>query len=234
MDIPQPEMVSIPAGTFVMGLPEFPQDAQIHWRWHSGETVPVRAFQLGKFAVTNAQYRAYVRATGAPAPSHIDQPGFNADNQPVGGISWEDATAYCHWLASATHKPYRLPTDAEFEYATRGNLPGKKFFIGDTLTPNDACYAGQPAPKPVGSFPPNAFGLYDMTGNVWQWCAERYEDVSNGIKAVNKPTGKDPAHNRVLRGGSFLTKDEIYLWAAYRHEDPPDLRHECLGFRVAL
>lgn len=234
MKIIEPQLVSVPAGSYVMGLPACPPEATFNWRWHSGDNVQVKAFQIGKYAVTNAEYRCFVQAAGAPAPSHIDKDGFNADNQPVGGISWEDAVAYCGWLAKVTGKPYRLPTDAEWEYACRGGLAGKKYSLGDSLTEQDAWFGGKPAPKQVGSFRPNGFGLYDLTGNIWQWCQDRYEDVSKGIKATNKPTGKDTAGNRVLRGGSYLTTNDLNLWCAYRHEDPTDLRHECLGFRVVL
>jgi formylglycine-generating enzyme required for sulfatase activity len=234
MNVHEPQMIEIPAGRLVMGLPACPEEAGSVRRWHSGEEMHIREFKLGRFAVTNAEYKAFIRATGAAAPSHIGRAGFDADEQPVGAVSWEDAVAYCQWLGKATGKKYRLPTDGEWEYAARGGQAGKKYSTGDRLDAKDACFGGAPAPKPVGSFPPNGFGLYDMTGNIWQWCADRYEDVSKGIKATNKPTGKDPANNRVLRGGSYLTTNDLNLWVAYRHEDPPDLRHECIGFRVAI
>lgn len=229
----EPELVRIPAGKVVLGLPACPPEAKFHHRWHSGKTVSVAAFKLGRFAVTNDEYRRYMRASGAPAPSHIDQPGFNGQRQPVGGISWDDAHAYCQWLAKVSGKRYRLPTDEEWEYAARGGHEGRCFPWGDCVDATHACYGGVAAPRPVGSYPPNDFGLFDMIGNMWQWCADRFEDKSEGLKAVNKPTGKDPSVNRVLRGGSYLTTNVLNLWIAYRHEDPPDLRHECLGFRVA-
>lgn len=234
MSIQLPEMIRIPGGVVTLGTPACPPSANIHWRWHTGKKVEIPAFSLGKYTVTNKEYRSYVQMTGADKPSHIDKEGFNLDTQPVGGISWEDAHAYCKWLAGQTGKPYRLPRDSEWEYAARGGRENSIFPWGDALDPNMACFGGQAAPRPVGSFPANGFGLYDMIGNIWQWCDEKYEQMSDGIKAINKPTGKETSANRCLRGGSYLTTNILNLWIAYRHEDPPDLRHECLGFRVAM
>jgi len=228
------DLVSIPAGQLQMGLPACPPRPNFSWVWHSGKVVNVAAFALARTHVTNAEYRVYLAATGAPPPSHLDQPGFNADRQPVVGISWHNATAYCAWLAKESGQPYRLPTDAEYEYAARGGRAGSIFPWGHALDPSFACFGGQAAPMPVGSYPANGFGLHDMVGNTWAWCSDRFEDVSAGVKASNKPTGLEPAGNRVLRGGSYLTCHYLNLWIAYRHEDPPDLRHESIGFRVAL
>jgi formylglycine-generating enzyme required for sulfatase activity len=227
-------MVEIPKGTVTLGTPACPPNANFNWRWHSGKRVEIAAFRLGKFAVTNAEYRAYVEHTGAGVPLTLDRTGFNAETQPVGGVSWEDAAEYCKWLTGQAGKKFRLPSDAEWEYAARGGQEAARFHWGDAIGPDHACFAGEAAPRPSGSYPPNGFGLYDMTGNVWQWCQDRYEDVSDGVKATNKPTGKDTVDNRVLRGGSYLTTNVLNMWIAYRHEDPPDLRHECIGFRVAL
>lgn len=234
MPVLLPDLVSIPAGSLRAGVPPCPPHANIAWVWHSGLTIPVRAFQLGRTHVTNAEYRVFLRATGATRPGHIDRPGFDALRQPVVGISWDDAVAYCSWLAGVTGKPYRLPTDAEYEYAARGGRPGTIFPWGNALDPKYAAFGGLAAPAPVGSHPANGYGLHDMVGNAWSWCQERFEEVSGGVKACNRPTGRDPADNRVLRGGSYLTCHYLNLWIAYRHEDPPDLRHESIGFRLAL
>lgn len=230
----EPKMIELPAGEYVIGEPACPDDADLHWRWHSGSRVQVKAFAMGATCVTNAEYIAYMDDTGAEAPSHIHVNGFDGEEQPVGGISWEDASAYCQWLSQSSGKAYRLPTDSEWEYAARGGMSGKRFPWEGDLSLDHAWYGGQAAPKPVGQYEPNGFGLYDVVGNIWEWCDNVFEDVSDGIPSVNTPTGKDPSVNRVLRGGSYLSTIEFNLWVAYRHEDPPDLRHECLGFRVAL
>ncbi len=230
----EPRMIEVPAGEFEMGVPSCPPNANLYWRWDTSGPIKVAAFQMGRCAVTNAEYGEYVRGTGAAAAISMAKPGFDAPDQPAGGVSWEEATAYCQWLARTTGRAYRLPRDAEWEYAARGGRAHTIFSWGNALDPALACFGGQAAPSPVASFPPNGFGLHDMVGNIWEWCEERYEDVSQGIKATNKPTGKDPASNRVLRGGSYLTTNVLNMWIAYRHEDPMDLRHECIGFRVAL
>ncbi len=229
-----PDLATIPGGRLLMGRPKCPPRPGLVWIWHSGKSVRVPRFSLARTHVTNAEYRVFLADTGAPKPSHIDREGFNADRQPVIGISWDDATAYCAWLAAKTGRPYRLPRDAEYEYAARGGRSGTIFPWGDALDPRFACFGGHAAPRPVGSYPANGFGLHDMVGNVWAWCSEKFEEVSAGLKASNKPTGLDPAGNRVLRGGSYMTCHYLNLWIAYRHEDPPDLRHESIGFRLAL
>jgi formylglycine-generating enzyme required for sulfatase activity len=150
MNVVTTAMVQIPKGVLTYGLPECPPNGNIHWRWHSGRKVEVAAFQLGKYAVTNAEYREYVKATGAPAPSHIDKAGFNDDKQPVGGISWDDARGYCKWLSAQTGKAFRLPSDAEWEYAARGGKEGTRFSWGESLDPRQACFGGTAAPVPVG------------------------------------------------------------------------------------
>ena len=235
MSVVEPQMVQVPAGRLTMGVPECPPKANFHWRWHTGRVVDVQAFIKGKYPVTNAEYRSYLQDTGGAAPSENDAEGFGADGQPMVGVSWEDATAYCRWLADRTGKPYRLPGDAEWEYAARGGSGDTIFPWGDALDPAHACFGGRAAPEPVGRYPANGFGLCDVVGGVWEWCEERYEEVSDGVPATQQPSGtEDPAQNRVLRGGSFRTQDLLQMYIAYRHEDPPDLRHESIGFRVAL
>ena len=227
-------MIEVPKGRIRMGIPPCPPRSNLPWVWHTGAEIEVPAFQLSRTHVTNAEYRAFLAATGRPPPPSIDQPGFNGDEQPVVGISWDDANFYCAWIGEQHGLHYRLPRDSESEYAARGGREGSIFPWGDALDPRFACFGGQAAPRKVGSFPPNGFGLHDMIGNVWAWCSDRFEDVSAGVKAINRPTGKDPANNRVLRGGSYMTSNYLNLWIAYRHEDPPDLRHESIGFRIAL
>lgn len=229
-----PVLVPIPGGRLLMGRPKCPPRANFPWIWHSGKTVKVAPFALARVHVTNAEYRVFLKETGAAKPSHIERRGFDGSRQPVVGISWHDAVAYCAWLREKTGKPYRLPADAEYEYAARGGSSSTIFPWGDALDPRFACFGGHAAPKPVGTYPANGFGLHDMVGNAWSWCSERFEEVSAGVKACNKPTGRDTADNRVLRGGSYMTCHYLNLWIAYRHEDPPDLRHESIGFRLAL
>jgi len=234
MNVIEPMTNDIPKEVLVMGVPACPPEATFHHRWHTGRRVEIAAFKLGRYPVTNLEYRAYLADTGAKPPAFINAPGFSADHQPVGAVSWLDSVAFCSWLVQRTSKGYRLPTDAEWEHAARGGNEGTCFAWGDELSPDKAWYGGQATTKEAGQYPANGFGLFDMTGNVWEWCADRFEDVSGGLHAIDNPIGKPPSDNRVLRGGSFLTKNPMNLWLAYRHEDPPELRHECIGFRVAL
>ena len=233
MQFLEPELIKMPGGEYVRGMPPCPPDNKLAHPWTSGEVVLVEPFLLGRYLVTNVEYRAYLRDTNAPPPSHIDQPDFCQDKQPVVGISWDDATAYCRWLSDRSARRYRLPSDSEWEYAARGGRQGTRFPWGDDLSLEHAWFNQQPAPKPVGSFPANAFGLHDMVGNAWEWCQERFDEVATHTKSINTPTNKPPEMNRVLRGGSFLTFDPLHLYIAYCHEDPPDLRHHCIGFRIA-
>lgn len=231
----EPDIVTIPAGELVLGVPAVPKSFSLPHRWHTGKRIHVDAFQLSCAAITNAHYRTFLDDTGGPDNTWMQKLNYDRDDQPVVNINWYDAKAYCDWLRRRTGKGFRLPSDVEWEYAARGQSAGSIFPWGDELDEAYACYGGKEAPQPVASHPPNGFGLYDMIGNVWQWCEDRYKDASCGQDALNKiDDSTDTSQNRVLRGGSFLTTNPHCLYIAYRHEDPPDLRHQCLGFRVAL
>ncbi len=158
------ELVNIPSGELTMGVPPVPANADITRLWHTGKQVKLRPFKLGRYPVTNGQYLTFVEETGADRPDNVDTEGTNAANQPVGGLSWEDADAYARWLAERTGLPYRLPTDSEWEYAARGGRESTIFPWGDEISAELCCYNNLPAPTPVGQYPPNGFGLYDMVG----------------------------------------------------------------------
>ncbi len=230
----EPEWVNIPAGIVTLGAPRCPDDFPLH-HWRGPRRVEVKEFQIARYAVTRGEYERFLNDTRHPAPVDWQDHALADPRQPVCGVSAEDADAYCRWLRAKTAKAYRLPHADEWETAARGGLEGKKFPWGDD-PPDGQCHfglTGKDGPLPVGSFPANGFGLYDMAGNIWQWLADRYVDVADD-KPGNTPTGKSAAINRVLVGGSFMTADPDCLRVAYRHEDPPDLRHRCLGFRVAM
>lgn len=229
-----PEMVLIPAGPAILGVPECPPSYSLGHRWRGPREVLVPAFQIGKYAVTRAECESFLTATGHEPPADWTDPVLSDPRQPVGGVSWQDAADYCQWLASVTGTAFRLPSADEWEKAARGGLIGKRFPWGDE-DPKGRCCFGVPAdgaPAPVGSYPANGYGLYDMAGNMWQWLGDLYIDVASD-EPVNTPTGRPARENRVLVGGSFITPNTDPMWVAYRHEDPTDLRHRCLGFRVA-
>ena len=141
----EPEMVRIPAGVLAIGVPAFQGEFFEDLRpWHTGKTVEMAAFSISKYAITNREYRDYVAKAGAGVPMRFDDPAFNADNQPVVGISWLDGAAYCEWLQAETGKPYHMPTDAQYEYTARGGNEGAKYPWGDDLDPSRASYGGHP------------------------------------------------------------------------------------------
>jgi formylglycine-generating enzyme required for sulfatase activity len=201
---------------------------------------------MGKFVVTQAQWRAVagmpkVDRALDPAPSK-----FKDDHRPVEQITWYEAVEFCERLSQKTGKLYRLPSEAEWEYACRAGTTSD-FYCGDTITMNFAHYdyskdggISPPIKKlyrnhtiEVGSFPPNAFGLYDMHGNVWEWCADywfaNYQgapiDGSASIAGGNK-------FYRMLRGGSWKDKVWDYCRSSTRLKSEPDSRNDGVGFRV--
>ena len=207
-------MVLIPAGTYDMGSTTGDSDEQpVH-------TVSIDAFYMDMYEVTNARYQQFVQKTGYPEPPLWHNPRFNAPELPVVRVTWRDAVAYATW----TNK--RLPTEAEWEYAARGNLIGKKYPTGDIITHADANFGGKvSAPQsgdipfladadrwewtsPVGSFPPNGYNLFDMAGNVWEWCFDEYNGEFYSLSPQNNPRfgreiAPDNENFRILRGGGW-------------------------------
>ena len=195
-------------------------------------TVYLDAFYIDKYEVTNALYKKFMEATGHRTPGYWTNPSYNQPDQPVVGVSWDDAEAYARWSGK------RLPTEAEWEKAARGGLVGKRYPWGNDISHNDANYSGISGtdiwngPAPVGKFPPNGYGLYDMAGNVWEWVADRYLSNYYSISPQNNPTGPDTGSYRVLRGGSW-DYDTYFLRCARRYYyGPTDTRYD-VGFRCA-
>jgi formylglycine-generating enzyme required for sulfatase activity len=237
------DMVLVPSGTFEMGSPENePErtDAEGPQR-----TVALPSFFMGRYLVTQAQWRAVAKLEQMnieldPDPSH-----FKGDNRPVEQVSWVEAVEFCNRLHEKTKRPYRLPSEAEWEYACRAGTT-TPFAFGKTLTTEianydgDDTYNGGPEGKyrkettPVNEFGvANAFGLCDMHGNVWEWCADHWHDNYEGA-----PTDEtawltdDETASRVLRGGSW-SYDPRLCRSATRDLNPPDDRYLNIGFRVS-
>ena len=174
------DMVYIPGGTFMMGSPT-DEEERLYWEGPQ-HSVTVDPFWMAKYLVTQAQWRAVMGNN----PSR-----FNGDNRPVENVSWYDSVKFCQRLSEITGDPYRLPSEAQWEYGCRAGTT-TPFYFGPTITTDLANYDGKypygSAPKgvkrqqttDVGSFPPNAFGLYDMHGNVWEWCADPWHDNYQG------------------------------------------------------
>ena len=196
------EMVLIPAGTFQMGSTIGDSDEQpVH-------SVTLNAFYMDVYEVTNARYQKFVESTGYPQPPLSHNPRFNAPNTPVVRVNWRDAAAYAAWADK------RLPTEAEWEYAARGGLTGKRYPNGDIITYANANLANVNETDkwkwtaPVGSFLPNGYNLYDMAGNVWEWCFDEYNSEFYSVSPENNPRfGReqvpDNENFRILRGGGW-------------------------------
>ncbi|MEM9276606.1 MAG: SUMF1/EgtB/PvdO family nonheme iron enzyme [Cyanobacteria bacterium P01_F01_bin.143] len=226
------EMVSISAGEFEMGSPGGEKDRDSDESPQRKVSVP--AFFMGRFAVTQSQYKAVIGNNPAR---------FRGDPRPVERISWDEATKFCQKLSDKTGRNYRLPSEAEWEYACRAGTISP-FHFGATLTSNLANYDGnftyQSEPKgkyrqettEVGSFPPNAFGLYDMHGNVWEWCLDYSHGNYNGAPIDGSAWLDDNDNDyRMLRGGSWLN-DPWYCRSAGRGRYNPAQRYNYFGLRV--
>jgi formylglycine-generating enzyme required for sulfatase activity len=234
---PGTDMARIPAGEFSMGSAA--QDANADEK--PVHTVYVSAFFIDRFEVTNAQYRDFILATGHSPPrveaawaepynwtGDMYPPGTG--NNPVVLVSWHDAVAYAAWADK------RLPTEAEWEKAARSGLAGKVFPYGDTIEASQAnffiSYLRARELRPVGSFKPNAFGLYDMAGNVWEWCRDWYSPGYYRKSAAENPAGPLHGENKVFRGGSWKN-DKQFLRCAQRGKNSPDYKSPVVGFRCA-
>jgi serine/threonine-protein kinase len=218
-----PGMTYIPAGFFTMGCEVgLPDERPPH-------VVYVNAFLLDRTEVTNRQYRAFCDATGRKYPP--DSPrdiGYFRDKPecPVVNVTWDDAAAYAAWAGK------RLPTEAEWERAARGGLEGKLYPWGDDITTGHANFALSRT-KRVASYFPNAYGLYDIVGNVWEWCADWYQPNYYGESPSENPRGPAQGMRRVLRGGS-TEGQKTTLRVSYRHHLPPWSYGTDIGFRCAM
>ena len=185
------EMVLIPAGKFVMGSPGSEVGRMENETQH--EVTFTKTFYIGKYEVTQEQWDAVM----GNKPSEE-----KGKNLPVTSVSWKDCQEFIKKLNAKTDGGYRLPTEAEWEYACRAGTT-TAYSFGDEITPKDANYVSSSTGKPVavGSYQPNAFGLYDMHGNVWEWCEDRHGEYPK--VAVTDPKGPATGYGRVLRGGSF-------------------------------
>ena len=210
------QWANIPAGTFTMGSPTSEVNRSSDETQHK---VTLSAFKMSKYEVTFAQYDAFCDATGREKP---DDEGWGRGNRPVINVSWHDATAFAEWMGC------RLPTEAEWEYACRAGTI-TPFNTGNNLTTSQANYDREKT-LPVGSFAPNAWGLYDMHGNVWEWCSDFYGVYNSGNQTNPKGSSSGSNRNRVLRGGSW--NNAAYIRSAVRFFNPQERRYEDWGFRL--
>jgi formylglycine-generating enzyme required for sulfatase activity len=231
----EPELVFIPAGEFLMGSdPIKDKDAT------DGEQPQHRLYlpdyAIAKTPVTNAQYLAFMRATNHDAPEHWEgrKPPVGEEDHPVVNVSWHSAMAYCSWLSEVTGKPYRLPSEAEWEKGARGT-DGRIYPWGNAWDTGrcNSSEGGKGRTTPVGSYPQGAspYGLLDMAGNVWEWCHSLY-----GPYPYNAEDGREDAQAggaRVLRGGAFLD-DAGNMRCAAHLRSYPVYGVNLVGFRIVL
>jgi uncharacterized protein (TIGR02996 family) len=243
----------VPPGKFRMGSPQgerhrYPDEGPRH------EVEITRAFYLGVFPVTQAEYE---RVTGMN-PSHFAAGGQGAEavsgldtrDFPVDSVSWRDAVAFCEKLSALPEeklagRKYRLPTEAEWEYACRAGVLADPFHFGASASGLEVNFDGDHPPSggeegpflgrttAVGSYRPNAWGLYDLHGNVCEWCSDWFDEDYYSESPKRNPQGPDAGTSRVLRGGCW----NFYGWncrTAYRGNNAPGYRHYLIGFRVAL
>ena len=187
-----------------------------------------KPFYLGIHQVTQHQYFAVMGAS----PSRFSDSNFSNANHPVENVSWNDAREFCDRLSKKTGKKARLPTEAEWEYACRAGTT-TAFNTGDNLRPDQANFneSGKTQTVPVGSYPANALGLFDMHGNVWEWCSDWYGNYPEG--AAIDPKGPERGSSRVLRGGSW-NDSPVICRSAHRFWDVPIHRDNLIGCRLAL
>ncbi len=265
--------VHISGGRFSMGSPETEVSRSDNETLHE---VEVSDFWMCRYVVTVKEFRDFIKTTGYRTDaeeknsSYIwngkewkdtegvnwrhdvsgKERGENEDNHPVIHVSWNDAVAFCKWMTEKTGKKFRLPTEAEWEYACRAGK-STPFNTGESLTTKQANYNGKypyngnpegeyrEKTLPVESFEPNKWGLYNMHGNVWEWCSDWYEaDYYKECKkdgVVKDPEGPKPesGSHRVLRGGSWNNNAE-YCRSAYRCNDTPGYRNSYVGFRLVF
>jgi formylglycine-generating enzyme required for sulfatase activity len=223
----------IPGGEYVLGSPadqpgRYADEAAPH-------RVTLKPFYISVTEITNAQYGRFLKATGHKAPLYWGDKNLNGPNQPVVGVTWFEAVAFCRWLTEATGVTCKLPTEAQWEAAARGGLVGRLYPWGDqdpdaggvrraNLRHDGTAQDGFLYSTPVGSFAANGYGLFDMAGNVSEWCRDRYAPLRTGGPFKSGAL-------RLLKGGSWIHGPRD-LRVAARQAAPPRYADGYIGFRV--
>jgi sulfatase modifying factor 1 len=217
------ELVEVPAGWFWMGWEAgHPAERPRHRLW-------LDAFAIGRYPVTNAEYARFVAAAGAAPPPWWMHADFSDPAQPVVGVAWADAVAYCDWRSGAEHRRFRLPTEAEWEKAARGGLESARFPWGDAHPGTGRAER----PPRVTDGKANPLGLHALSGVCHEWCLDWEDAGYYAISPERNPPGPAAGTRRVSRGGAWRHQDP---WSpvAHRSSLPPALRYSDYGFRVVL
>lgn len=243
------EMIPVPEGCFQMGN-TFGDGYYMERPVHE---VCLSAFAIGEFSVTRGDFKKFAEETGYRSEAEKSGgcyiydgirwvkdpasswrfPGFlQQDNHPVVCVSWNDSIAYAEWLTGKMKRQYRLPTEAEWEYAARSGGKQEKYAGSDDVD-SVAWYSRNSGNRthPVGSKQPNDLGLYDMSGNVWQWTADWYNERYYRESPINNPQGPNSGSKRIFRGGSWFS-DQRGVRTTYRDFHFPSYASSYLGFRL--
>ena len=238
----QPEMVDIPGGSFLMGSPDSDKKADEYEK--PQHQVTIQPFQIGRYEVTFDEYDLFshlIESEGGCVDKHeikvnVSDEGWGRGEQPIVNVSWEDAVCYAQWLSKKTGKDYRLPSEAEWEYAARAGTP-TVYWWGDDIGSNRANCTNcgsqwdNKQTAPVGSFKPNPFGLFDTVGNVWEWVADCYHVIYQNAPADGSIWQAENCKEGVVRGGSW-SYSQVNARAAYRLPSHPGNRLSSFGFRL--
>ena len=251
------ELARIPAGEFLMGAADGDEDERPVHRVFVSEFLigrfPVTNDQYAQFVraagyqpprvrelprIATAERDSEFHRLAVPYVWHDADPPAGRGSHPVVLVRHADAIAYCEWLSASVGRLIRLPTEAEWEKAARGGVDGRRYPWGDEIMPShgnyltDRAVKSQRGTRPTGTYAPNAYGLCDIAGNVWEWVMDWYDADYYGQGPLRDPRGPSHGTMRVVRGGSWVTDDVSMLRCAYRHKVPPDTYAYSIGFRV--
>jgi formylglycine-generating enzyme required for sulfatase activity len=254
---PEPSLARIPVGEFLMGSPDGESDQEPVHRVYISEFLigrfEVTQDEYARFVRATGHQAPAVRsvplvALGAHESAFKElaarydwrdgEPPEGRATHPVVLVGYDDAMAYCEWLSKEIGRRVRLPTEAEWEKAARGGRQGQRYPWGDEIDPSRCNYLLEPGnkslrgTKPTGTYEPNGLGLYDMTGNVWEWVSDWYDPHYYRSSDPRDPRGPGRGTMRIVRGGSWLNHDVRMLECAYRHQVPPDTYAYSIGFRI--
>jgi len=252
-----PDLARIPAGDFLMGAADAEEDERPVHRVYVSEFLigrfPVTQDEYARFVRATGYAAPAVRglpliAAGgrdglfkelaAPYVWTSNEPPAGHSSHPIVLVRYDDAVAYCRWLTDALGRKFRLPTEAEWEKAARGAAEGLRYPWGNELEPSRCNFLSDPSVKrqrgtrPTGTYPPNAYGLYDVVGNVWEWVSDWYSSDYYSTGDMRDPRGPAAGNMRIVRGGSWVNDDVSMLRLAYRHKVPPDTYAYSIGFRI--
>jgi len=254
---PAPDLARIPAGDFLMGASDAAGDERPVHRVSISEffigRFPVTCDEYARFVratghpapavhrlplITAGGRDQTFRDLALPYVWEQNEPPPGRGSHPVVLVAYEDAAAYCRWLSEELSRTVRLPTEAEWEKAGRGGVEGQRYPWGHDIDASRCNFLVDPTVKhlrgtrPTGTYPPNGYGLCDVSGNVWEWVSDWYGDEYYAMSQPSDPAGPLGGQMRIVRGGSWLNEDVTMLRTAYRHKVPPDTYAYSIGFRI--